>query len=122
MNPEILLNRYRGFSDTRSEQVTLTELVDNIREDAAVKDATEKYRYFTAEGNKTAAERIKKSMRSFAVPAMFPAAGRKMEDIIGLTGLIMVDIDHPEAGRMDEALRRIRCDAHTVLCHTTVSG
>jgi hypothetical protein len=119
---DLLLNRYSGFSDTRSDQVTLLELVANIRDNAVVKDATDKYRYFLGQGQTTAAGRVKQSMLSFAVPAMFPAAGRKVTDIIGMTGLIMVDADKVDPEAMPEALRLIKADAHTVLCHVTVGG
>jgi hypothetical protein len=116
------LNLYKGFSDVNSEQKTLSELVTNIRDNAVTKDATDKYRYFTAQGQTAAAGRIKRSMQAFAVAATFPPQGRQQKDITGMTGLIMVDMDKATDDEMARALQRIRADAHTLLCHITVSG
>ena len=55
----MILSLFKGYSDKSPSSVTLAEVINLIRESQAVRDHTEKHRYFRAQGNDTAARREK---------------------------------------------------------------
>lgn len=118
---EMMLSLFKGYSDTVPVPVTLSEVVRLIREDKALADHTEKYRYYRSQGQKTAASREKAACPCFAVAVRFER-GKRKADISGWTGLAMVDFDHVPGKRMEEVIGRIASDPHTLLAYTTVSG
>lgn len=114
-------NLFKGYSDTCPSEATLEYLLHLIREDETVKSHTEKHRYYRSQGLSTPADREKMSCPCFAVAVRF-AGGKKLKHITEWTGISLADLDHVPAARMQEVLRMIRADKHTLLAYTTISG
>lgn len=96
-----------------------------IRDDERVKSLTDAYR---AAGEKS----VKEASPLFGVAALFDG-GKAQKDIVRMTGLSLVDVDHvgstPDPsceGNGDQAIEAYRkkaiADAHTLLCYRTISG
>lgn len=118
---EIKISLFKGYSDMQPTENTLQEVVNLIKNDALVRDRTEKHRYYTAQKQKAAAAQEKSSCPCFAVAVRFKG-GKRKENICGWTQLGLADIDHVPDDRLQELLKRIREDTHTLLAYTTISG
>ena len=112
---------FRGYSDTEPVETPLEEVVNIIRCDAALKDRTDKHRYYLQQDRKRDAEREKSCCPCFAVAVRFEG-GKTRESVCAWTCHTLVDLDHVAPGSMDAILELIRADEHTVLAYTTISG
>ncbi len=115
-------NYFLGYSDTKSISMPLDTLVELIRSNQSIKEQTGKYRFLRNTGDSTVADRVKSGTPCFAVPVCFNSEGKAKKDIVCLTGLSLVDIDHIPAGRLDEVFQLVREDPHTLLAYVTISG
>ena len=115
------ISLFKGYSDICPNPVTLADIVGLIRQSTAVREHTEKHRYFLAHGNATAAKREKSSCPCFAVAVRFEG-GKNQADIQGWTGLCLADIDHIDPAKLAECRSRACADPHTLLAYTTISG
>ncbi len=118
---DLTLSIFRGYADTCPADIPLTNIVGLIREDAGIAAHTEKHRYNLQQGWKREAAREKSSCPCFAVSVRF-AGGKLKADIQGWTHLCLADFDHIPAEQMEECLKRIRDDRHTLLAYTTIGG
>lgn len=118
---KMMLSIFKGYSDTVPVPVSINEVVRLIKEDKALANHTEKYRYYRSRGQKTAARREKAACPCFAVAVRFEK-GKRKADIGGWTGLSMVDFDHVSETRVEELFDRICADSHTLLAYKTISG
>lgn len=118
---ETSISLFKGYSDTHPQDSTLQEIVNLIRNDALVRDRTEKHRYYSHNGQKAAAAWEKAACPCFAVAVCF-GGGKQAENIMGWTSLALADIDHIDADRLPELIGRVRADKHTLLSYTTISG
>ncbi len=118
---QIMLDFFKSFTDVTPVATTLGELVNLIKNDAAICEHTEKHRRLLAGGQKRAADYVKSSSPCFAVAVRFKD-GKGKGNICGWTSLGLVDIDHVAPERMAGMLEQIRKDPHTLLCYTTISG
>lgn len=115
------ISLFKGYSDTESVETSLEEVVSTIRSNAALKDRTEKYRYYQEENLPKDANREKAGCLCFAVAVRF-SGGKTRNDIVAWTGLTLVDLDHIEPERMEDIWKQICADEHTLLAYTTISG
>lgn len=107
------LSLFPTYSSRQPKPSTLGAVAALIREDADVRKVTEAYR---ASGRKE----LKRASTLFGVAARF-SGGKRLADIVALTGLSMVDVDHVEA-HLEDVRQRACADPHTLLCYRTVSG
>ena len=107
---------FSNYSSRLPQCSTLEEVAELIRSDERVAALTQAFR---ATGDAS----VKQSSPLFGVAAVF-RSGKKQTDIVALTGLSMVDVDHVPTDRptLDELKRRAEADAHTLLCYRTISG
>jgi hypothetical protein len=103
---EIKISLFKGYSDMQPTENTLQEVVNLIKNDALVRDRTEKHRYYTAQKQKAAAAQEKSSCPCFAVAVRFEG-GKRKENICGWTRLGLADIDHVPDDRLQELLKII---------------
>lgn len=68
---ETSISLFKGYSDTHPQDSTLQEIVNLIRNDALVRDRTEKHRYYSHNGQKAAAAWEKAACPCFAVAVCF---------------------------------------------------
>ena len=107
---------FSNYSSRLPQCSTLEEVAELIRSDERVAALTQAFRT-------TGDASVKQSSPLFGVAAVF-RSGKKQTDIVALTGLSMVDVDHVATDRptLDELKRRAEADAHTLLCYRTISG
>lgn len=115
------VNLFKDLRDCSPKLVTFEEVVDMIREDAAVKDRTERHRYYLSQSMKKAATAEKLSCPCFSVATLFDG-GKTMKDICGWTGIGMVDVDDVDADALPRLSEVAAADVHTLLVYTTISG
>ena len=120
-NSKMLINIFRGLTDSEPKDTTLEEVVHLITDDASVRDLTDKYRYYLSMSDERQARRFKELLPCFAVAVRF-SGGKHKRNISAYTGLTIVDIDHVPAEKMQQVLALVREDPHTLLAYTTVSG
>ena len=117
------LNLFKGYHDKEPVATTLSEVVRLIREDATVKEHTEKFRYLNLlpQQEKRECERVKHGTPCFAVAVRFDG-GQQEKHICSWTGLTLADFDHLPPERL-EALKALAAqDVHTLLAYVTISG
>ncbi len=116
-----LVSLFKGYADTCPIEVPLKAVINLIRDNQAVAEHTEKHRYYSRQGQNTAAAREKTSCPCFAVAVRFEG-GKQKTNIRQWTGLCLVDIDHVPPERWKHCLELIKADKHTLLQYTTISG
>ena len=115
------ISLFKGYADTCPTEVTLENIVELIRNDAATGEHTRKHRYYLKNEKPQAAKREKSNCPCFAVAVRF-RDGKNKKDICGYTRLCLADFDHLPPGRMAECVELVRNDAHTLLAYVTISG
>ncbi len=115
------ISLFRGYSDTESVETSLEEIVNIIKCDAALRDRTEKHRYYLQQDLRRDADREKSGCSCFAVAVCFEG-GKTREHICAWTGYTLVDLDHIAPERMAATLTLICADKHTLMAYTTISG
>ena len=116
------LDLFKGYTDKNPVTVTLDEAVRLITTDNALHTTTLSYRHRAyVLQNSMAAQRTKAAMPCMAVAVRF-SGGKQKTNIVGWTGLSLVDIDHVEEQEVPALLEKIRTDAHTLLAYVTISG
>lgn len=131
------LSLFQNYVSKQPITTILEAVVSMIRDDERIKSLTDAYR---AAGEKS----VKEASPLFGVAARFKG-GKAQKDIVSLTGLSMVDIDHVVGnendndnenenpnendnenlnpnGRMEALRARVCEDSHTLLCYRTISG
>ena len=114
------VSSFENFTSKRPVSLTLDAIANFMRCDQRLESLTKAYR-------QTGSKHIKMETPLFAVACFFDG-GKGKENIMGLTGLSMVDFDHisPSGPLTEEELSALRNkiagDPHTVMCYTTISG
>ena len=120
-NKKTTLSLFKGYADTCPAEVTLENIVELIRNDAAIAEHTRKHRYYLKNEKPQAARREKSNCPCFAVAVCF-RGGKSKKDICGHTRLCLADFDHLPPERMAECVELVSNDPHTLLAHVTISG
>ena len=117
------INLFKGYHDTVPVVTTLNEVVRLIREDATLKEHTEKFRYLNALSakDKRECERVKQGTPCFAV-AVHLDGGKQEKHIAAWTGLTLADFDHIPVDKLGELKQIAANDPHTLLTYVTISG
>ena len=115
------ISLFKGYADTCPTETTWENVVELIRNNAAVAEHTGLHRRYLQEGKSPAAAREKSSCPCFAVAVRFEG-GKRREHISGWTSLCLADFDHIAPERMADCLQLIRQDPHTLLAYVTISG
>ena len=114
------LTYYQHFKDTCPQETSLECVVEMTRSDERVARKTEAHRARPEAGHKDACP-------LFAVAAVM-AGGKRERDIVSMTGLSMVDVDHvggspnEQKNKLNELFLQICADPHTLFCYRTISG
>ena len=115
------LSLFRGYRGLKPTDIALEHIVELIRHDADTAEHTRRYREFLSQGQKDAAGHEKSICPCFAVAVRF-GGGKCKEHIREWTHLCIADFDHIPPEQMEECIRRVREDRHTLLAYTTISG
>lgn len=118
---DMLLSLFNGYTDTCPTETSLEQIVTLIRSNDTLATRTEKFRYYTSQQQRTAAQREKAACPCFAVSVRF-TGGKQRANISGWTSLCLADFDHLAEDDMKRCLALAHADAHTLLAYTTISG
>ena len=105
-----------------STSVTLQEVYRLITTDVSLKESTEKYRYFRAQGFDADADKIKRSKCWVFTPAARFNGKRHGKNLVEYTQYSMVDIDKLEDGEAEKLIKLLKDDSHWLLAYITLSG
>lgn len=111
---------YQHFTDTCPVKTTMENIVRLIRDDETVAAKTAAHRADPEAGHK-------RTCPLFAVAGIMEG-GKAESNIVAMTGLAMVDVDHvssQEGGGsqpLETLFGRLCGDPHTLLCYRTISG
>ena len=109
---------YQHFTDTCPVLTTMEHIVRMIRDDNVVAAKTTAHRNDPRGHHKDACP-------LFAVAGIMKG-GKRESDIVEMTGMSLVDVDHISAYRSPEEVARLYrdlcADPHTLLCYHTISG
>ena len=129
------LSLFQSLNSSPSCAVGMGEVERLIHYDNDVKQKTESYRQMESVLGKTKAdEEVKRRlMPACSIGVLFDGNGRGAANVLGFTGLALVDIDgltpspSPKGegsnySVLDEAFRKAKNDPHTLLVYRTISG
>ena len=108
------ITTFSCYTSKQPVESTLEAVVECIRSDKSLKSLTETYR-------QTGSRHVKQESPLFMVAAIV-INGKGSANIVQLTGLSLVDIDHVEPERMEKLRKKAHADPHTLMCYTTISG
>ena len=105
-----------------SALVTLADVYRLITTDASLKESTEKYRYFQAQGFSDDAGKIKRSRCPAFTPAAVFNGSRAYKNVAHFTGYSLVDIDKQTEAEVSRMLEQLKDDPYWLLAYVTLSG
>lgn len=115
------INYFMDYHDCNPKDSSLEEIVRIIREDASIKNRTEKHRYYLSQGLTQAATNEKQSCLCFSVATLFKG-GKTRKHIVGWPGIGMVDFDDLDEKQVNALAEKAKKDPHTLLVYVTMSG
>ena len=113
------VNVFYGYADTNPKESSLEEVVRLMREDASLRERTEKHRYYKSQEMNKEAKAEKASGLNFAVAARF-RNGKAMENIYELTFMGLVEFDHLAPEEVKPLAELLQNDPHTLLDHVSI--
>ena len=121
---DIKISIFKDLKSYESKPVDLNTVLWWIKNDQSVAQKTELYRNLSRNITREEANKKVKSaiMPAFSVAVQFNGVGKQTTQAIRVTGLSICDIDHVEPSRMEEVMRKLMDDPHTVLGYRTISG
>lgn len=103
-------------------EITLNQIVGKITKHDTVREDTLAARRWYSKGRKGKGDNIKKTKLPAFVPGAILDGGKKPEDIIDLTGLCFIDIDHITESDAAQTVEVLSQDHHTLLASISLSG
>ena len=103
-------------------EITLNKVVGKIRKNDLIKENTLTARKWYAKGRKGKGDYIKKAKLPAFAPAAMLDGGKSPEDVIDLTGLCFIDIDHITESDVQQTIQALSDDPHTLLASVSLSG
>ena len=123
MKQETQFSLFRALSTKQPPTlITLAEVYRLVTTDATLKENTEKYRYFKAQGFTKEADEIKRMRCPAFTPAAIFDRYRRYGSIVSITQYSMVDIDGLTEDEAVRLMKRLEEDPHWLLAYITISG
>lgn len=117
------LSLFSSLSSKESPRlITLEEVHQMLVSDTALKENTEKYRYFLQQGFTDDADRIKRSKSPAFTPAAVFYEKRQYKHLLRISGYSLADFDDLNEEQLAQALELLKEDPYWVLIYTTLSG
>ena len=104
------------------KETELDDIVRVMRTSLKLRALCNKYQKMNESGNKMGMDKIKKGMIPAFVPSSLLYSGKAQRNIIGLTDLCCMDIDHISENQIKKAMDLLRQDEHVVLALRSMSG
>lgn len=116
------LNVFKNVIAAKPQEKDLDTIVNVIRGSEQLRDLTSLYREYMTGGKTQEAKRIKITKIPTCAPCGLLFEGKSRDDVVGLTDLCFLDIDHISDEQIATALEILRQDKHVVIATTSVSG
>ena len=113
---------FKHLHSAKPQWTSLEKIVQMIRTSPLLKEYTEEARLHYAAGEKDKGDSIKKNLLPAFAPAGFLLDGKGRDNLIGLTGICFIDIDHVEEQQVESSMSILREDEHVLLAARSISG
>lgn len=118
----MMVSIFNNLHTAKPQKTSLEKIVHIIKTSSLLKDYTQQAREFYADGNKEQGDSIKKNLMPAFAPAGYLLDGKGRENLIGLTGLCFIDIDHISEEKVESYRAILREDEHVLLAARSISG
>ena len=115
------MSYFQSVADKQPTIINFMALSLLLVSDPVLKSKTLASRDARGRGDKALADRLKKSCGAIT-PSAICEGGHRQENVVALTQYGLYDGDHIPIGQMDEVVRRVKKDSHTLLAYITNSG
>lgn len=112
----------RTLRSGRVQTTTLEKIVQMTRTSHLLKEYTEQARKFLSAGKKKKYENIKQMQLPAFASAVYLMGGKGRQNLVGLTCLCFIDIDHMKKVDVEECLRKLELDSHVLMASRSLSG
>lgn len=116
------VNIFRNLSSSKVQSTTLEKIVEMIRTSHLLQEYTVTARNYYSAGEKAQGDRIKKNALPAFAPAGYLMGGKGRANLIGLTGMCFIDIDHIGRGAVDRCMTILLVDKNVLLVARSISG
>lgn len=113
---------FKNLHTAKPQKTPLEKIVRMIQTSPILREYTEEARRHYAEGEKDKGDSIKKCRLPAFAPAGYLLDGKGRNNLVGLTGLCFIDIDHVDEERLEVGLSLLRADKHVLLAARSISG
>lgn len=113
---------FRHLNAAKAQSTTLEKTVDIIRTSLLLRSYTLKARKYYSAGKKAKGDRIKKNCLPAFAPAGYLLGGKGRVNLIGLTGICFIDIDHVGEEEVNRCMALLQQDEHVLLAARSISG
>ena len=112
----------RSLHATKVQSTTLEKIVRITQTSFMLKSLTERARKHYKTGEKAKGDRIKKLLLPAFAPAGYLLDGKGRNNLVGLTGLCFIDIDHGVGVSVRRCKEKLVLDNHVLFASKSISG
>ena len=116
------VNIFRCLNASKVQRTTLEKTIEMIRTSPLLLDYTQRARKYYVAGKKAKGDRIKKNNLPAFAPAGYLLGGKGRVNLIGLTGICFIDIDHVGEEKVENSMTILQEDEHVLLAAKSISG
>jgi hypothetical protein len=113
---------FKNLHAAKPQRTPLEKIVEMIKTSPLLKEYTLEARRLYAAGEKEKGDSIKKNLLPAFAPAGYLLDGKGRDNLIGLTGLCFIDIDHVDEDHVKTSMALLREDEHVLLAARSISG
>lgn len=112
----------KNIHATKVQKTTLEKIVRITQTSYMLKSLTERARKHYKAGEKKKGDHIKKFLLPAFAPAGYLLDGKGRDNLVGLTGLCFIDIDHGAGVSVGLCKKRLVLDNHVLFASKSISG
>lgn len=113
---------FKCVTASKPQETDFETVVDMMRNSQELRRMTDKYRSYMDNGYINSLKELKIGSFPACAPCALLFEGKARNNVIGSTGLCLLDIDHIERGRIQSIMKMLCQDKHVVFAATSVSG
>ena len=113
---------FKNLHSAKPLKTPLEKIVQMIRTSPPLQEFTEEARRHYAAGEKGKGDSIKKNLLPAFAPAGVLLEGKGRDNLVGLTGLCFIDIDHVDEEKIESCMSLLQADEHILLAARSISG
>lgn len=116
------VNIFRNLNSAKVYNTSLAKIVKMIRTSLLLQELTVKARNYYSNGSKRKGDHIKKHELPAFAPAAYLLGGKGRVNLISLTGICFIDIDHVGEEVVDRCMAILSKEKHILMVSTSISG